>query len=46
MVSRLSEAFSKTKSFFLLLELHFEKPIKLMVDASDVGCGAVLLQVE
>ena len=25
---------------------NFRKPFKLMVDVSDVGCGAVLLQEE
>jgi len=40
--------FNKIKSLLLSVAVlaapNFDKPFKLMVDASDVGCGAALLQ--
>jgi hypothetical protein len=42
------EAFQKVKTLLMsspiLIAPDFEKPFKIQVDASDLGCGAVLLQ--
>ena len=46
--SNCQQAFEKFKSLLVsqpvLMAPNFGKPFKLMVDASDVGCGVVLLQ--
>ena len=43
-----SEAFKRIKSLLMsapvLVTPHFDKPFVLMVDASDLGVGAVLIQ--